>query len=511
MTTFGAVIDIFVIASCCLRALGGVLPNGSIAATLPAANAALYRPRRPAGTLLHKVMRENLETYLAGGDQTDEFDARVPFHVEAAYRRYLKCGILAHGFARAYCSGCGHDFLIPFSCKGRDICPSCATRRMFETAAHMVDNVLPRVQFRQWVLSMPKRVRWHLREKPEVVGGLLGVFLRAVETTVRQNSPDAPAGSRFGAVAFVHRFGSYLNSHVHFHVLVTDGVFSADDDGTAVFHPAVDLDADDFLVVQKKMRHRGLRWLHRHGHLDNVAVHTLDAPDHAGGWSVDASVTIPGWDRHGLEQLVRYCARPPLSQERLGRASDQMLVYSLRKATVDGRTELYLTPLELLDRLAQLITPPRIHKHRYCGVLAPNARLRQAVIESAGPAGATLQVLQEARDKMGLQEVDPSCMGPTDNIRRTGARCWALLLARIYECLALRCPRCGEPMRIIAFILEPPAIERILTHVGEPVEPPAILPARSPPQEEIQFDQATGTDEWPDMDQTAGAGGDTWE
>jgi len=47
-----------------------------------------------------------------------------------------------------------------------------------------------------------------------------------------------------------------------------------------------------------------------------------------------------------------------------------MLVYSLRKATVDGRTELYLTPLELLDRLARLITPPRIHKHRYCGVLA---------------------------------------------------------------------------------------------------------------------------------------------
>jgi hypothetical protein len=84
-------------------------------------------------------------------------------------------------------------------------------------------------------------------------------------------------------VAFVHRFGSYLNSHVHFHVLVTDGVFSGDDDAEAVFHPAVDLDPDDFLAVQMKMRHRGLRWLHRHGHLDSVAIHTLDAPDHAGG------------------------------------------------------------------------------------------------------------------------------------------------------------------------------------------------------------------------------------
>ena len=66
-------------------------------------------------------------------------------------------------------------------------------------------------------------------------------------------------------------------------------------------------------------------------------------------------------------------------------------------------------------------------------------------------------------------------------------------------------------MRIIAFILEPPVIERILTHVGEPVAPPAILPARSPPQGEIQFDQAAGTDEWPEMDQTAGEGGGAWE
>ncbi len=74
---------------------------------------------------------------------------------------------------------------------------------------------------------MPKRIRWHLRHKPEVISGLLAIFLRAVETPIRQRSPGAPAGARFGAVAFVHRFGSYLNSHVHLHVVVTDGVFSA--------------------------------------------------------------------------------------------------------------------------------------------------------------------------------------------------------------------------------------------------------------------------------------------
>jgi len=165
-----------------------------------------------------------------------------------------------------------------------------------------------------------------------------------------------------------------------------------------------------------------------------------------------------------------------------------MLVYSLKKPTLDGRTELYLTPPDLLDRLAKLITPPRIHKHRYCGVLAPNAKLRQAVIASAGPSGATLQVLQEAEQKMGLQEEQPEPRAG-ERFRHTAARCWALLLARIYECLPLQCPRCGQPMRIIAFILEPPVVERILSHIGEPVAPPAILPARSPPQGELEFDQ----------------------
>ena len=90
-------------------------------------------------------------------------------------------------------------------------------------------------------------------------------------------------------------------------------------------------------------------------------------------------------------------------------------------------------------------------------------------------------------------------------------RCWALLLTRIYECLPLRCPHCGTPMRIIAFVLDPPTIERILRHIDQPHEPPAVLPARSPPQAAFDFDQDLGTSEWPDLDQTAGAGNDPWD
>jgi hypothetical protein len=53
-----------------------------------------------------------------------------------------------------------------------------------------------------------------------------------------------------------------------------------------------------------------------------------------------------------------------------------------------------------------------------------------------------------------------------------------MLMARIYECLPLLCPRWVEAMRIIALVLDPPLIERILEHIGESTEPPATLPSQ---------------------------------
>ncbi len=83
----------------------------------------------------------------------------VPGYVEDELRNYLECGILCFGFARARCTGCGHGFVIAFSCKGRGVCPSCNGRHMAQTAAHRVDHVIPPVPVRQWGISVPKRLR----------------------------------------------------------------------------------------------------------------------------------------------------------------------------------------------------------------------------------------------------------------------------------------------------------------------------------------------------------------
>ena len=80
------------------------------------------------------------------------------------------------------------------------------------------------------------------------------------------------------------------------------------------------------------------------------------------------------------------CARPPFALERLEQLAHDHLVYRHPKPQPDGRTELRLTPLELIERLAALIPPPRLHRHRYHGVLAPNSPQRAQVSALARPA-----------------------------------------------------------------------------------------------------------------------------
>jgi Putative transposase len=68
---------------------------------------------------------------------------------------------------------------------------------------------------------------------------------------------------------------------------------------------------------------------------------------------------------------VRYLVRPPLAVERLTESPGGQLLYHFRRAWRDGSTALLLDPLELLERLAALVPPPRRPLLAYHGLLAP--------------------------------------------------------------------------------------------------------------------------------------------
>jgi hypothetical protein len=311
---------------------------------------------------------------------------------------------------------CRTGFVVAFSCKGRGVCPSCNGRHMAQTAAHLADHVIPPVPVRQWVISLPKRLRGMLADRPRAVAALSKIFLDEIERLLcaavgvtRDAATPASARPRLGGISFLHRFGSALNHHVHLHACVTDGVFvpPADDagcDASPAFLPTRPITQADLAARTDRVRRRVIRWFRMQRLLDAVAAADMLAWENS-GFSVDASVRIALIDRdvpsyfQSLEHLLRYCARPPFALERISvsRGADGQIArirYVLprhkaanwvgpgrgRKSTRPGASGLIeLSPFEFLDRLADLIPPPRKHRHRYHGVFAPNHRLRKAV------------------------------------------------------------------------------------------------------------------------------------
>ena len=152
------------------------------------------------------------------------------------------------------------------------------------------------------MLSAPKRLRYFMQRDGAVLGMVLRIFLRVIAQTLQVNSPGAAnadnAALHIGAVAFIHRFGSSLNEHVHFHVCAVDGVFEevAGEGGAAaqaqaraqacapgvIFHPATGVDADTVVQVQANLHRLILRAFVGRGLLESFEAQEMLAYRHSG-------------------------------------------------------------------------------------------------------------------------------------------------------------------------------------------------------------------------------------
>ena len=252
-------------------------------------------------------------------------------------------------------------------------------------------------------------------------------------------------------MAFIHRFGSSLNGHVHFHVCVVDGVFeevAGDTDAQSsspgiVFHPASAIDATAVAQVQATLQKRILRAFVGRGLLQSCDAKEMLGYQHS-GFSVDAGVCIEAHDRAALERLLRYCARPPFAMDRLRKEGCDLVYRCAKQHSEPGSDrrgakvdELHLTALELIDRIAALVPPPRTHRHRYFGVLAPNSPLRCAVTALAQPTKQVVVQADPAATGEGapgvvpLGHAIPPTPEPATPKRSKAHYLWAVLIARV--------------------------------------------------------------------------------
>lgn len=402
-----------------------------------------YSRRRVESSALYQVVRDHVETFYQAVE--DGFaSAPLPQFVRNEFERFLACGVLCRGAALLVCEDCPETKVIALSCKGRGFCPSCLGRRMAQTAANLIDHVLPEeVPLRQWVLTFPFELRARIGFDAKLLSEIAGVVNRVLLDFYARAMRDrvGPIGSsvvatakrkrrelQSGTVTVVQRTSSDLKLNPHFHIVALDGVFAEQPDGPPRFVQLPHIASLDVAEVLVTIRCRVLGLLAHRGviastdglelldsdaferdpvlaqlaaaattgrppagperrqrvplHLVRAAGPTITGPLCAvdAGFSLHAATAVDGDDPHGKEALLKYVLRPPLARQRLELLDDGLVRITLKRAFSDGTTAIDLDPLSLLCRLAASVPAPGFNTVRYGGVLAPAARWRPLVI-----------------------------------------------------------------------------------------------------------------------------------
>jgi len=338
-----------------------------------------------------------------------------------------------------------------------------------------------------------------------------------------------------GAVTLIQRFGGHVNLNVHFHMLHAQGAWEISDNESSVkFHSANNPTNEELLSCVENIASGVLRILKRmnlveqdeSGH-DVVANNNADSEDPLSsiqaastqnkialgirkgqnvrrlieqlekdylqnepkltgdmavsfmGFSLHAAVSAWSTNKARLEQLVRYTARPAVSEERLSQANNGDIQYRLKNPWTDGTTGVVFSPLEFLEKLSALVPPPRIHLTRFHGILAPHSKFRKLVVP---------QIVEEKAEDNTDIEKSLEVQDPDDGAKQKRIS-WAKLLSRVFSLDMGNCELCAGQMKAISAVIKQQIVVKILTHLGLPARAPPISPSRVPRQEEF-WDQS---------------------
>jgi hypothetical protein len=276
---------------------------------------------------------------------------------------------------------------------------------MAETAALLVDEVLPRQPVRQWVLSLPFALRYLLATRPEVVTQVLGIVYRAISGQLIRKAGLTRASGVTGAVTLIQRFGSALNLNVHFHLLVLDGVYRREGEGRLRFVPVRAPSSAELQELVQRIAEQIGRSLERSGLItrdienayltfdpageapinsllgasityriatgprESQKVFTLPAEPEgqrrevaeSSGFSLHAGIAAKASQRDKLEHLACYVARPPVATERLSLTEGGLVRLALKTPYRDGTTHVIFEPEDFMARLVALVPKPRAH------------------------------------------------------------------------------------------------------------------------------------------------------
>ena len=419
------------------------------------------------------MVTDHLDTFLAGYEgrfQASHGPLRP--EVEKVLFAFSQCGDPNLGVTLFKCPRCKISLAVPFSCKTR-ICPSCIARKAEQNAAQLGER-LPPVAHRHLVISLPKKMalRLRLQEDRRLFRKLARVVTRVLRKHmtanihVHRSRRDELKKARPGIVMAQHSWGDSLGWHPHYHLALSDGVFTREGDFYTLFDWRPQELADS---LRRPILRAFVRW----GRLTEQAADILAGFEkERSGFSVFVGSVIPAEDRPGLERLIAYLFRSPVSFRRL----------EYRESTGQVRLRLKRGGFREWDNALSFLADLSLHV----------PRARQQVVTYAGHYANSTGNLN--RDGTSTEESEPE-------VQATRRRYipWNQLVARCWSVDPEKCPKCGEEMSRSRPLLDRLELTRLLKSLGQlgyparpPPRPPPAVPEPVDPGSALEASQLVG-------------------
>ena len=362
---------------------------------------------------------------------------------------------------------------------------------MVDAAVHLEANVLPEVNVRHRVCTLPWGMRALLGCDKSLCAATLEAFVKQCLRSLKRRAKALLGLSNVrhaltGAVAAIQRTDSDVALRTaqrldkllraQGHSLLPDDCTDPEPLALQLGHPALaacyDAASRGLTVSGDRTGQPSLRLVQSEGTPPAASPQDVPAAE-VFGVNLYAKQVVDGRDRRQLERLCRYLLRPPIAEERLSLRSDGTLLLEFKKSWRDGTRAVVLSPRDLLVRLCAAIPLPYVNQVRYFGVLASAAASRDEVVPFSKPPEGAFKPPPAAGDQLAL--LGEMSDEPSPSQRRR----WAWVLAHTFGADLEHCEECGGPMRWVAVAKTPSAAPRLMTKLGYARAPPTA-PAVTP-------------------------------
>ncbi len=342
-----------------------------------------YKRRRPEETALYRLIGENLDTFRSEyNERYGDIYGFYRYEMDEDISKYLKCGILKYGFARIKCQNkkCGKEYLLPFSCKSRGICPSCIRKYALDLEILLLDEIFKEVPYRHIIFTIPKILRknfiWH-REKLNDLSRLAWKCLKEFMSETL-NLDGVP-----GSIQSIETNGQFLDINPHIHTLVTDGGFDAY--GKFYKMPRYDYRARKYLKTL--WENKVARYCVDAGFVQEKTMIKMLNWDYT-GFSVYSETRMEykrddKKSRNDFGHMIRYIAKAPIAKDNVTYNSNKVIYKGSYHPAVKQNFRVY-DPLDFMAALAGISSLPQKEREYLENALLRGGRCREICLPGKG-------------------------------------------------------------------------------------------------------------------------------